>query len=281
MKSYYINICLFLIAIFVFTSCEERIDIKLKDSDKRIVVEGSITTETKAHKVIITESSSYFYNQVAPVVSGATVTISDNLGNVFPLTEIPSNSGIYYTDANVKGIAGRTYTLKITNVDIDKNGKTEEYTASDLLKPVLTLDTISFELIDSIKYPPIYAINGWGQEPSTTGDYYVWKYYKNGILESDTLDELAFSDDNMVNGNYLPGFTIFAGAALPGDTITVETISATKGYFDFIISFMIETRWNQGGIGGPPANVKTNISNGGLGWFNASDVTIAKGVVPN
>ena len=281
MKTFFIKIGIILLGISFFTSCEERIDIELKDSDRRIVVEGEITSATKAHSVKLTTSSSYFYNQNAPVVSGALVSISDDAGNTFLLTETPVGSGIYFTDPTVFGVSGRTYTLKIENVDIDNNGKFETYTASEKMRYLYPLDSLSFKVYDPDENPPLYEIKGWGFDPPTLGDYYLWKYYKNGVLETDTLDEFAFADDQLVNGNYLPGITMFVGPANPGDTIMVEARSTSKEYYEFVVSFMIETRWNQGGFGGPPANIKTNISNGGLGWFGAADISYIKSVIPN
>ena len=282
MKTNYIyKLGIFLICITGLTSCEERIDLKLNDTYTRIVVEGEITTEAKAHKIKLTTSSSYFYNQKAPAITGATVTISDNAGNTFLLNEIPVGSGIYYTDASVQGIIGRTYTLKIDGVDINKDGKKESYFATDLLKSVAQLDSISFEKTKNHKGDSVYLINGWMHEPPSTGDYYIWKYSLNGIPQSDTVSNQQFTDDLMVNGNNIPGFTLFRSKAKKGDTIVIETRSASKGYYDYLTSFMLETSWNMGGGGfsGPPANIKTNVSSGGLGWFSASDIKYKKAII--
>jgi len=274
-----------LLCVFVFSSCEEKIDLELDESFTRIVVEGEITTDQKAHLVKLSTSSSYFYNEQAPTVSDAEVSIADDQGNVFLLTEIPNGSGMYYTDSLVAGVVGNTYTLLIEGVDIDGDGKEEVYEASEQLMPQLPLDSLTFEYTETMirggQEIKGYAVNIWGQENPTPGDYYQWRYYKNGKLETDTISEYAFVDDGLVNGNYIIGFTVFVAQAQPGDTILVESRSMTKEYYEFVVSFLVETVWSGGGFGGPPANIKTNVSNGGMGWFNASYVSRVEGIIPD
>ena len=75
----YLNnkVLLFLLILAPLYSCTERIDISLDNSAVRLVVEGSLTTDTMSHKVLLSSTSGYFYNQPPQPVSGATVTISD------------------------------------------------------------------------------------------------------------------------------------------------------------------------------------------------------------
>ena len=68
--------------------------------------------------------------------------------------------------------------------------------------------------------------------------------------------------------------------ALPKDTILVETRSLSRNYYNFLVTFMLETVWNQGGGAGPPANIKGNISNGALGYFSAHSVSRNSAIVP-
>lgn len=284
MKNLLYHPVVLLLCVVVFSSCEEKIELELDENYTRIVVEGEITTEQKAHLVKLTTSSSYFYNEKAPPVTAAQVSISDDQGNVFEMAEIPDESGMYYTDLLVAGVVGNTYTLIIDGVDVDQDGKDEGYEATEKLLPQLPLDSLTFEYTETVirggEEIKGYAVNIWGQENPTPGDYYQWRYFKNGVLETDTISEYAIVDDQLVNGNYIVEFTVFIAQAQPGDTILVESRSMTKEYYEFIVSFMLETVWGGGGFGGPPANIKTNVSNGGLGWFNASFVSRVQGVVP-
>ncbi|MCF8297370.1 MAG: DUF4249 domain-containing protein [Saprospiraceae bacterium] len=270
------NIFLAIAIVSLLSSCTEKIELKLDDTYTRIVVDGEITSEVKAHQVILSKSTSYFNNEAPPPVIGAKVTISDGT-NTYDLSE--TEPGIYKTQPNVQGVAGRIYTLTISDIDINGDGKDDIFTASSEMKPTWAIDSITQEIFDPTETPLRYLINGWGQEDPMPGQYYLWRYYKNNVLETDTLDELIFVDDEMVNGSYIAGLAMFLVDAKINDTIKVESRSITKDYYEFINSFMAETVWNAGSFGGPPANVKTNVSNGGLGYFNAIEVAYVSTII--
>lgn len=262
----------------MFTSCREKIELTLDSTYTRLVVEGSITDEAKAHTVMLSLTTDYFYGDAPPVVTGALVEISDGT-QTFILDE--TEPGIYQTDSTVRGVQGREYTLIISGVDINNDGKPEIYTATDLLKPVMILDSIVIEEQKPVTTPPQYKVSGWGQEPPTPDDCYQWVYYINGTLITDTLSKTIFVDDTYVNGSYIPGLTMFMNVhANTGDTITVETRSLTRQFYNFIVTVMLETVWNQGGTAGPPANIKGNLSNGALGYFSAYGVSRTSAIVP-
>ena len=91
-------------------SCVERINIELDDSYTRLVVDGGITTDTMAHTVSLSKTTSYYFNQPAPAVTGAFVQISDGSATYTLNEEAP---GLYHTDPSVFGVAGKTYALCI------------------------------------------------------------------------------------------------------------------------------------------------------------------------
>jgi hypothetical protein len=258
-------------------SCREKIELKLDSTFTRLVVEGSITDQAVAHSVCLTTTSDYLSSAMPPIVTGALVEISDG-SQVFQLTE--TEPGVYRTDPWVKGVPGKEYTLTIRGVDINDDGEEEIYTASEVMKPVMVLDSIVVDKHLPVTTPPLYKVSGWGKEPATAGDCYMWSFWLNGKLQSDTLYKKVFVDDTFVNGSYIPGLTIFDEIkAQPGDTILVETRALSRRYYDFIVTLMLETFWNQGGGAGPPANVKGNVSNGALGYFQASAVSYSTTIV--
>ncbi len=265
---------------FLAQSCTEEIDLELNDMLPRIVVDGKITSDTTKHRIILTKTTSYFYDESAPVISGAEVSITDGT-NVYTLTENPFGSGVYYTESNVYGENGKTYNLLIKNVDINDDGKTEEFEASETMKNVFYIDSARAQFANIFGMQG-YRIFGFAQEPPTVGDYYMWNYYINGELRSDTLNKVVFNSDELVNGNYMYNLEMaFITDGHPGDTLTIETMAISKEYYEFIISFFIETQWSGGGgFSGPPANIKTNITNGGLGYFNAGAVSRYSLVLP-
>ena len=263
------HLFIILAATALFSSCTERIEVELDDSYTRLVVDGAITTDTMAHKVILTYTTSYYYNQSPPGVSGATVTISDGF-ETYPLHESIEKPGEYLTDSNVYGVPGRTYTLNIS-LDKEINGF-RDYTASCELRDVAPLDSIGLRYLDDWEF---WEIQCYALDPPTR-DFYMFKNYKNGKLNTDTINEVFVTDDRLFNGSYTNGVgTGYLNnkkpdeAVHPGDTIKLQISGITEEYMKFVISVQTESGYKNPLFSGPPANVKGNISNGAVGFFTA------------
>src|SRR6187402_1293942 len=100
-----------IVTIF-FVGCEDVINVDLNTAAPRLVVDATVNwqkgTDGSVQKIILSTTTDY-YSNVIPKVSGATVSIkkSDNISYVF--TEIP-NTGEYQCN-NFKPIIGENYTL--------------------------------------------------------------------------------------------------------------------------------------------------------------------------
>jgi hypothetical protein len=272
-----------IISFFVISSglisCTEEVNLKLDDGFTRIVVEGDFSTDTTKHIVKLRTTSSYFYSQNPPVVSGASVNITDGT-QIFNLTEIPSGSGNYYTDSTIYGLIGKNYTLNINNVDIDKNGKNESYKADGYIFPKWQIDSIRAFYKENEDGTPGYEIRGYGVEPGEHNDYYLWNYYINGKLGSDSLYKTFIADDRFFNGVVMPGVPIFEFIeAKEGDTIIVETNSISQDYYKFTFALISEALIG-GGFMGPPANVPSNVDGGAMGYFKTSAKTRNTTIIP-
>ena len=241
------------------------------EDNNRLVVEGSITSEQKQHKVKLSRTSNYFSNQPAKREIGAIVSITDG-ENIFYLTD-KNDEGIYLTDENVRGVSGNTYFL---NIEL-KNGET--FFSESYLKPVSEIDSLKYEykkseMPFSEKY--FYYIYLFAQEPNTLGDCYQWELFIDGVHRSDTLRRKYFVSDEGVNGAYirkLPIYEISEDKFFNDTTmVKIQMLSISKEEYDFKFALMMETDYASAGFKGPPANIPSNISNGALGFFSASDV---------
>jgi hypothetical protein len=260
-------------------NCTERIDIKVDSSHTRLVVEGYVTTDTAVHWVRLSTTSDYFYNQPAPSVSGAIVRIDDG-EQVHILTESDIIPGMYYTSSNYYGIPGKTYTLNIRNVDVNGDGVSEEYTASSALNPVNHLDSIALKYFSAFGYTG-YEVQLYAWDPPSR-DWYSFKLRKNGVLMTDTLYELVVQSDELFNGNYTHGITAqFLSNDKPeevlevGDTVTFEINGITEEYYNFVIEAQSQIYPQTPLFSGPPANIRTNLNNGAIGFFTAYSVNYA------
>ena len=104
---------------------------------------------------------------------------------------------------------------------------------------------------------------------------------------TDTMNEWIIHDDQLYNGNKTNGLPVGyidqgdpGEAVVKGDTVGAEIDGIGKAYFDFILNAQSELQGSNPLFGGPPANIKGNISNGGFGFFSAYSVTRSRAIVP-
>jgi hypothetical protein len=263
--------------LLLFSGCTEEIDFDLNDSQTRIVIDARFTTEEKVHYVYLEQTSSYYDDQQGDEISGATVKMIQGNSTVFLTEESP---GVYATDSTFKVDVGKIYTC-----EVDWDG--EVFTAIDTVQPVAVVDGIfAVQLFDTIpiieEIDSSYSLLIFTQETPGLGDYYLWYYYVNGELLSDTLIEYSFTDDAFVDGAYvggLPVYNIEQELVGPGDTVVLEQLSISRGHYDMLNSVLIQTVFRGGLFDGPPANVPSNFDNGALGFFVLSDISRAETVV--
>jgi hypothetical protein len=165
----------------------------------------------------------------------------------------------------------------ISNVDLNNDGKTEEYSASCLLPPLHHPDSIKVDYVNRF-YMNVWEVKFYGQDPPDQRNYYMFRIRRNGRLITDTIRKVGISSDEYYNGSYIKGepVAILREGRLnerlnSGDTVTLETYAITQGYFDFIFDVFMESRGSDP-FGGQPANISTNLNNNSVGYFAAMSV---------
>jgi hypothetical protein len=282
----YINLVL---ALFVFASCEDVIEVDVNDQEKDLyIVEAKITTQDEPW-VFVTKTLSVTVDQAYTGISNLNVTITDDAqpANVITLTEDAVRKGYYTVPENIDylGIPNRTYTLTILTPE------NVTLTATETLYPV--------EPIDSIQVKPsgrgdnmFLAVFTYGNETPGFANYYKWDIYVNDtLLTIDHADYLAFASDELVRDT-ISGYEIFTDFHDPNieserllklyDTIYVEQTSTTEFAYNFYYQMV-----NQAAAGSmfsvPPANIPSNFkaSDGQkvVGLFTAHDISISNAVV--
>ncbi len=278
------NLLIILIIALAISSCTKRIDIDLDETYTRLVVEGQITADTMQHSITLTTTTSYYYSEEAPRVSGAMVSLSDG-DTTIQLDE--AEDGVYVTSSDYYGIIGKTYTLDITlSEEINKH---TDYTATSKMKAVAPIDSITLEFNESWGFE-YWEIRLWAWEPPTV-DFYMFNIARNGILVTDTIDEVVVSDDILFSGSFTNGIGVGwlfqereDQKLVVGDTVTLIMSGITEEYCKYLWAVQDESGYNDPLFSGPPANVVGNISNGALGFFtayaNSTSSTIVKQGVP-
>ncbi len=125
---------LFILVLVSFVSCQKVIELDLKDAETFVVIEGEVNAGDSVHTVLLSKSKNFSTDNIFETISGATIELSDNIGNVEVLNEV--SQGRYET-ANFKAFEGGTYNLKVTY-----DGKT--YTSSSTIPNKVELNSVSF-----------------------------------------------------------------------------------------------------------------------------------------
>ncbi|MCW3787185.1 DUF4249 family protein [Plebeiibacterium sediminum] len=283
MKNYNIKY-LFLVIVISLFSCTEEIEMDLKSSEPKFVVDAVFTDQDIDHFVKLSISSDYFSNSISPVVSGATVVLSDELKEI-ELEEDLTNLGTYIIPRTFKGIYNQVYTLTISGVDIDGDGVEESYTASNTLYEPIPIIKLGMNW-DASRNEERWTIQLYSKDNPDKEDFYAFAVYVNGKLFSDQISELEYAWDRYFNGNDVSGVTVQSileedsdgkKTETPiqlGDWVKLEMQTINEDYYHFINAVHEETGLQVPLFSGPPANVPSNVSNGAKGFFRVYSVSV-------
>jgi uncharacterized protein DUF4249 len=207
-----------------------------------------------------------YYSETFPTVSGAVVTVTNSSNQVFIFTET-ATAGEYLC-TNFQPVIGETYIMSVA-----LNGET--YTASEKLIPTSAIE------------PDIDQTNTGGM----TGDeieitYYYQdipneeSYYLNRIVTPQVaFPQFAIESDELSQNNRIP--QSYSHEDLDtGDSINITLYGISKSYFNYFNKLQIAA--GNGG-GGPfqttPTAVRgnivnqTNVKNFAFGYFRLCEVT--------
>jgi hypothetical protein len=260
-----------LIMMIVTLSCDEVIQLDPEQTDQKIVIEALVTDDPDLNYVRITSNVDFYYQGKIPGISGASILVLDEIGNVYDFVEYdtpnPDSSGYYFPQLAFTGIINNTYTL-----DVTLNGIT--YSATEPMLPNFELDSLSVRKDpdpgqDDIEDNLLYNVLFYGFEPQETKDYYYFEFFANDELLRNDAD-VFISDDIFLAGK-ISGLEFPFNYAL-GDSATIRVFSISRKVYLFY-SELASVLGNDGGMfSPPPANPLTNLSNGALGVFQVSSV---------
>lgn len=127
--------------VFLFNSCQQDLNVEIKTNDKRLLVDGEFTNDSVIHSIKLYCSGSLKTGVPQTIVSGATIYLTDNI-DTFYYVESISTPGLYQTLDKCCGKGGKTYFLSISNIDIDKDGIMDSYSANDLMPVPVSFDSL-------------------------------------------------------------------------------------------------------------------------------------------
>nr|WP_294926658.1 DUF4249 domain-containing protein [uncultured Flavobacterium sp.] len=263
-----ILILVFFISLF-FTSCEEVVDVDVNTTAPKLVIEAAINwrkgTSGAQQTIKLTTTTGYFEEEI-PIVSGAVVYVKNSANEQFNFTEVP-NSGRYVCN-NFKPVINGTYTLTVIS-----NGNT--YTASETLKSITPITNITQTYAGDLAG---IVVRAFYKDPADVDNYYLYRYvYSNKVTSTYYVDE-----DEFYQGNEF--FSVSDDEDLKaGDGIEITHYGISKQYYNYMNILVSIAGSNIGGpFQSPPATVKGNIinttdkSNYPLGYFSLSEIVSRK-----
>jgi hypothetical protein len=236
------------------TACTKVVDLKLGNDTGKLVIEGNVTNKRGAQFIKLSRNVAFTATNIYPTVTGATVSVSDTTGKIFPFIEGPA--GIYSINS-MAGTAGRTYKMNIAT-----NGSV--YTANSQMPRAVKLDSIT-EKVDAFdKKNNRRQITVHFQDPAGTPNQYRFILTVNGV---EVKRIFAFNDD-FSDGRYV-NLDLFQNDIdiIPGNTVTVEMQCVDKTIYTYWFTLMREGNGFGGGVA--PSNPPTNIKPVALGYFSA------------
>lgn len=264
MKKYLI--LLFLASLLI--SCESVIDVPLDTANPKLVIDANIlwqkNTIGNEQKIKLTTTTNY-YNQTIPTVSGALVSIKNSNNSIFNFVETVTNSGEYICTSFVPTL-NETYTLTVVY-----NG--ESYNSTEKLLATPNIDTVQQNSVqgfggDEIQVKFFYQDNGL-----ENNFYFIG--VKNSVL---SIPEYGVLKDEFFQGNTMFGFYT-TPELKSGDQLFFTLEGITEKYFNYM-NKLINIAGSQNGspFATPPATLRGNIinqnndSNYPLGYFHLSEV---------
>lgn len=263
------------LALAVLISCEDTIDIDLRDAPSALVIDAFVNDLDQPQIIRITSSQPYFEQGRPQGVEEATVSITDSEGNTFIFGE-SATAGEYVWDPDTAAIAfgeiGNTYQLNV-------NVAGEQYIAISAMNRVPVIDSIVFDFKESnpFREEGFYA-EFVARDFEGEGDAYWIKAFKNGKFLNNPFELTVAFDAGFSQGGNIDGQVFIQPIQeavneiseeideiipyVDGDSLNVEIHSLTTEAFFFFTEVQLQTQ-RDGGFDEiftePLENVVTNI----------------------
>jgi hypothetical protein len=244
----------------VLSSCQDVIDIELRDTDRKYVIEGSVIQGVDSVVVRVSRTTSFFDTSAPEAIVNAAVTLTLPDGSEQLLAHRANG---YYVVHGIIATTSADYGLKVIVA-----GQT--FKASSRMPEAVTIDSLTFRPVQSFFGPPPpnkFNVFLNFQDPMAT-NYYRAQYYRNGNLKDD-LSDLQLFDDELTNGNYIE-IPIFNQEYRMGDTADVTLLTMDGDVYTFLETFTSAASSDAGSpFSAAPDNPISNIDGGALGVFAA------------
>ena len=272
------TICLLIATATVFTSCEKEINLDLKNTSPKLVVEGNvlwgIDSVINQQELKLSLSADYTGNSNPLPVTNAIVMVNDGT-NTYTYNHIGNG------DYRSSFIAATNKTYKLI---IKYEG--DEYNAYETLKAGgAVIDSLTVNYFPSALGSPegnFITVNTI--DPLNERNFYLWQLFINEQLminPSPGNIYRAIQKDDFFNGQPLISYLPFDNfPVVKGDTARIRQLNISEQMYNYYYSIFNLTAQSPVSGDVPPGKIRGNILNlnksdkNALGYFGACSVSI-------
>jgi len=266
-----VNIILTAIIALFLTGChEEVISVDLSTAEPRLVIDASIDwvkgTTGNEQKIKLTTTTGYYEDEF-PIVSGAEVTVTNSTNTVYYFIEVP-NSGEYIC-TNFVPVIDETYTLTI-HFDSDTYTATETLVAVPEIEDKVEQNDKGGMAGDEIELTYYYKDNGFEY------NYYLYCFNMKYVI----YPQYEVENNEMNQGSLTQVFYSHEDLEVTDD-VTFKLYGISKRYYNYMAKLLLASGSEDGAMfPATPAAVRGNIinktdsENFAYGYFRLSEVDI-------
>lgn len=259
---------IYILIVTGICSCNKVIELELRDTETKYVIEGIITDEPGVCRVYLTQTKNFNEDNQFRKISNATIKVNDN-GAETTLEEV--EPGVYETTL-IDGTPGHVYRL---SVEVNN----EIFTATSTMPQPVYMDTlyISRGPFGQFKFATVGYV-----DPRGINNGYRFVQHVNGVKEP----TIFWENDEFTDGERVI-MMLDASAdekddprnIKTGDQVTVEMQCLDEPMYQYW--FTLRTGGGDGdGNTAAPANPITNIEGGAIGYFSAHTVNRKTVIAP-
>jgi uncharacterized protein DUF4249 len=254
--SYKVIIALF--ALFL-SSCEKVIHLDLNTTEKKYVIEATVTDQPGTAQVLLSQTRNFDDNNQFVGVSGAVITVKEQGGSLTTFTETSHGR---YEAPTLAGSSGKSYDLMVVIAG-------NVFTATSTMPAKVNLDSIY--TTDELIFTDTRKIgNVVFQDPPGRGNNYRFIQYLNDLKEKQLFVENDDYTDGRLNISKLYYFADDKSDSTiikSGDSLRVDMLCIDPNVYQYWYS--LERNTNGDNNNTTPANPVSNIQGGALGYFSA------------
>ena len=237
---------------FLMGGCQDVIELELKESERRFVIEANLDAGAGAIQVLISKSGSFYQETDFEKISGATVLLNVDNNLSYQLLETQPGS---YTWDTLSIQPGDTAFLTVALLS------GEQFSAMAICPMPTGLDSLELNpVVAPFSNDTIYQLLYNFQDPIGVKRYYRTKVRLNGGF----LDGYLLFDDEGQDGEYIK-IPFFGPPFEADDTLDVQLFAVDKEYYDYFTE--VDDAGSAGLGSSVPYNPNGNFTPEVLGFF--------------